>query len=386
MQTRPTIAHSVSFFLFLTGSWIYNVIINEKKTHPIVFAENRENEAIFPFKDLYCENKIGRVGILINSFVSNRFSLDYSPFRYIISKIEKVKIIHSHFGNRGYYDLTLAKKLKVPHLISFYGYDAWQLPKMDVEWITRYKTLFSRGDLFLAEGHFMLNRLCELGCPADKARVLKIGVDLNTIEFIPRQIGKDGLVNILIAGTFTEKKGIPYALEAIGKLKDRFPNIRVVIIGDSSPKIPSSFEEKTRIINIINKYGMESIVSMLGYQPYTHLINESKSCHIFLSPSVHAKNGDAEGGCPVIITEMSAAGMPIISTHHCDIPDVVIDGKTGFLAKEKDTDELAAKIEHLIENSNRWREIGEAGRKHVESEFNLFTQVDKLEDLYLEFL
>ena len=386
MNIKPTVAHSVTYFLFLTGSWIYNWLINAKKIRPVVLTNNRENEAIFPFNKVYCEKNLGRIGSRMISFLTNRLSLDFNPFKSVVLKYEGANLLHSHFGNRGYSDLTLANKLKVPHIVTFYGYDAWRLPEIDPSWKTRFTKLFEHGELFLAEGPFMLRRLIELGCPEEKARVLKIGVDLNAIEFVPRKIGKDGLIKILIAGTFTEKKGIPYALEAIGKLRERHSNIRVALIGDSSPKIADSFEEKNRIFNTINKYHMESMVSIMGYQPPSVLSSESKKCHILIAPSVHAKDGDSEGGSPVIITEMSAAGMPILSTTHCDIPGVVIDGKTGFLAKEKNVDELVMKLDYLLKNPGLWVEMGEAGRRHVEKEFNLLVQVNKLEDMYLEFI
>jgi len=75
---------------------------------------------------------------------------------------------------------------------------------------------------------------------------------------------------------------------------------------------------------------------MLGFQPHAILFEEAYKNHIFLSPSVTALDGDTEGGAPVTIIEMAATGMPIISTKHCDIPEVIKDGVTGFLANERD--------------------------------------------------
>ena len=66
---------------------------------------------------------------------------------------------------------------------------------------------------------------------------------------------------------------------------------------------------------------------------------------VFLAPSVTASNGDTEGGAPVAIIEMAASGMPIVSTRHCDIPSVVLDGVTGLLAAERDSEGLAVETE-----------------------------------------
>ena len=93
--------------------------------------------------------------------------------------------------------------------------------------------------------------------------------------------------------------------------------------------------------------------------------------HIFLSPSIHASNGDTEGGAPVAIIETSTSGMPIISTYHCDIPEVVIDEKSGYLMPERDVDALAERLEFLITNSGIWKQMGQKGREHIEENYNI---------------
>ena len=54
-----------------------------------------------------------------------------------------------------------------------------------------------------------------------------------------------------------------------------------------------------------------------------------------------AKNGDTEAGAPVAILEAHATGLPVISSYHADIPDVVVDGKSALLAPERDVGTLA---------------------------------------------
>ncbi|MGR3293018.1 MAG: glycosyltransferase, partial [Candidatus Scalindua sp.] len=104
--------------------------------------------------------------------------------------------------------------------------------------------------------------------------------------------------------------------------------------------------------------------------------------HIFLSPSVTAADGDTEGGSPVGITEAQATGMPVVATYHADIPEVVLDGKTGYLSPERDVEALAQNLEKLVSNSERWGEFGYNARRHIEEEYNVRTQIRKLEDIY----
>ena len=105
---------------------------------------------------------------------------------------------------------------------------------------------------------------------------------------------------------------------------------------------------------------------------------------MFLAPSVHAANGDAEGGAPVTLIEMSAAGLPIVASDHCDIPEVVRHGESGVIVPEGDAEALADAIVSLAAAPERWPAFGRAGRAHVEREYDLAKQVGRLETLYDE--
>ena len=80
---------------------------------------------------------------------------------------------------------------------------------------------------------------------------------------------------------------------------------------------------------VIEKHKLQSKIRMLGFQPYSVLLEEAYTHHIFLSPSVTASDGDTEGGAPVTLIEMLATGMPIVSTTHCDIPEIICKGPEG---------------------------------------------------------
>lgn len=98
--------------------------------------------------------------------------------------------------------------------------------------------------------------------------------------------------------------------------------------------------------------------------------------------SVTSKDGDTEGGAPVSLIEMSASGMPVVSTWHCDIPEVVEDGVTGLLVKERDVDGLVNALETLINNPDKWNNFGCSGRRRIEERHDIRNTVRKLEDIY----
>ena len=103
--------------------------------------------------------------------------------------------------------------------------------------------------------------------------------------------------------------------------------------------------------------------------------------HIFLAPSVTAENGDQEG-IPVVIMKAMALGLPIISTDHGGIPELVEDGVSGFLVKERDVDSLTTRLSYLIDNPEIWPAMGRVGRKCVQKHYDINKLNDQLVNLY----
>lgn len=185
---------------------------------------------------------------------------------------------------------------------------------------------------------------------------------------------------MLIAASFHERKGIPDALEALARLRRELP-IEITVIGDAVNSRESR-EEKRRILEVIERRNLRPAVRMVGFQPHEVLWREACAHHIFLSPSRTARNGDTEGGAPVAVIEMAASGMPIVSTRHCDIPEIILESKTGWLAEEGDVDGIAECLRRCLDVAPRWPAILAAGREHIESEYDAARQGERLAALY----
>lgn len=227
----------------------------------------------------------------------------------------------------------------------------------------------------------MAQSLIDLGCPKEKVKVQGLGIDVDEIEFVPRKIAANGKIKILIVGRFIEKKGIPFALKAVAKIKHHFPNLQITIIGNSTGSRREEVE-KARIYEVVENHGLKTITHFLGFQPYDKVLDLAYDHQIFLSPSVRASDGDTEGGVPVTIIEMLASGMPVVSTNHCDIPGVITHGISGLLAPERDVNTLSEHLIWLIDNHKKWEEITYAGRLHIEKNFNAKIQGEKLMKIY----
>jgi len=81
--------------------------------------------------------------------------------------------------------------------------------------------------------------------------------------------------------------------------------------------------------------------------------------------------------------EAMAAGLPVVSTYHSGIPELVSDDKTGLLVPERDTEALAGAIDRILSESGLAERLASAARSFVAAEFNASTQNRKLFDLIL---
>ena len=291
-----------------------------------------------------------------------------------------IRLLHSHFGNIGWENMAAAQN--IPHVVTFYGRDVNHLPQTDPRWRTRYHDLFAHVDRILCEGTHMAEQVAALGCHPDKIRVHHLGVDIDQIAFRPRIWEPGQPLRVLLAASFREKKGLPYGLEALGRLHHEI-SMDITLIGDATDS-PGSQQEKQKILDIIKKYEVD--VRLLGFQPYSNLMQEALTHHIFLSPSVTASDGDTEGGAPVSLLDMSASGMLIVSTTHCDIPQIVLNERSGLLAAERDVDGLVERIHWLAAHPERWPDMLRTGREHIEAEYNAKIQGQRLARHYREII
>ena len=382
-MSRLTVLHSCPVWLPQTQTWLYNQV----RALPVdienhVACLRTENNDQFPCTHLYAMCRRSILAYRAEALL-RRLGLPLQPYWLTqIAQRYQATLLHSHFGNMGWLNLPVARRLRIPHVVTFYGLDVDFLPQQDARWHVRYRELFVEVDAILCEGPHMVARIVAHGCPQSKVHVHHLGVDVGAIPFRPRVRLPGEPLRVLIAGAFREKKGIPYALEALGKLHHDVA-LQVTIIGDAGDE-PRSREEKRRILDVIQRHGLGPYVQMLGFQPHARLLEEAYLHHVFLSPSIHAEDGDSEGGAPVSIIEMAASGMPVVSTTHCDIPEVITDRISGLLAPERDVSGLIERLAWLATHPEEWERLVTAARHHIETEFDMAAQGMRLATLYRE--
>lgn len=372
----PTVAHICPSYP--PDTFIYQYLKAFREVKPIVLAGKLENnEHIRLTIPVYnCSHRRFTLRWLLD-VLGGRLTGHYDLYRHFVLKASRASLIHAHHGPNGYEALRIKRSTSLPLITTFYGADMSVVPKVP-GWMEKYAELFSEGDLFLVEGSHMMQKLVELGCPEGKVDIQHIAIDTEQFRFHARSPRGDGTINLLFCGRFTEKKGLMYALRAFSAVYQQFPGLRLRIIGDG--------EQRQQVEQFVRKNNLERAVEFLGYQSHAVVAYEMDQADIFIHPSVTAANGDTEGGAPTILLEAQASGIPVLTTWHADIPEVTLPGQSALLSKERDWEGLADNLFHFISKPDEWLSFGQAGRYHVEQNYNIRTEVIKLESKYLQLL
>jgi colanic acid/amylovoran biosynthesis glycosyltransferase len=385
-MTKPTIRvlHSVGTFLEISENWIYPQIASVPDTAGFLITGNLKNQGTFP---------LGQGHLVVcpspwNWTFRGRRLLERIERRIISKRIlkrlkiqtDQAHVLHAHFGTQGWKALLLQQWLAIPLVTSFYGSDAWFLPELGPCWRNRYKELFAAGKLFLVEGPAMRSRLRELGCPEEKIVIQRIGVDIAALQF-EKKTFSTGL-KIVMLGRFVEKKGLFDGLRACALARAQEVKLEVTIIGDSPANHLAGQRIRAQLQALAGEPLLSGSVHFTGFIPIERARAVISENNVFLCPSKHALNGDAEGGAPVILTEAMAAGLLCVGTWHCDIPEVIHSGVTGLLCSEGDVEGMAKILCDVGERRVNCAQMCEAGRRHVEQNFSLERQMTILRGIY----
>ncbi len=264
-------------------------------------------------------------------------------------------------------------RLRVPLVTNFLGYDLSQLLRQRKP--DFYARLFARGELMLPLSNFFRERLLSIGCPPDKIRVQRIGVDTALFAFRERSREAGAPTRFVSLSRLVEKKGLETGLRAFALLREEAPSATWDIVGDG-PLRPQ-LEEMRRALALTDR------VVLRGAMPREAVRQVLDESHILLAPSVTAANGDQEG-TPVAIMEGMAVGLPVVSTRHSGIPELVQDGVTGLLVPERDPEALAHALRQLATAPERWGDMGRRGRAVVEREYNARLLGDRLAEILMD--
>jgi colanic acid/amylovoran biosynthesis glycosyltransferase len=371
LRTKPVALQRIDQFVGRTTNWLYDHLRCVSRYTPVVLCDVLTNRHEFPLLEA---RRLNRTSLARRAWGRLAGSRLYPGDSWRLRKLAPA-ILHSHFGYMAVDDLALQRALNIPWVVSFYGADAYQRAR----WQDLYPQLFQQTTTVLALGPAMAARLAALGCPPEKIVIHPLGVDVVGIPASPRLLKPHEPLRILFAGTFREKKGIQYVIEAAALARRAGVRLELNLVGDTLGK-PGDRETKEQVFGDIRSRGLDDVATHHSFLSFQELVELALHSHVFVAPSVTAADGDAEG-TPFVLQQMMATGMPVIATLHSDIPYLFGDD-AHLLVSERDASAIAERLQHYAADPTRLVSDGLLLRDRVRQTCDVRTCAARLSDVY----
>jgi glycosyltransferase involved in cell wall biosynthesis len=287
-------------------------------------------------------------------------------------------LIHAYTGVSGAHALPLARRCRIPLIVSFGGYDATASDEELSRWPQAGRILLRRRDamkrevqLIITVSAYLRRQLLAKGWPADRTVVLHRGIDtdLFTPDGAPSLTARTP--RVLAVGRLMDFKGTVYLIRAMTQVQREIPTAELIVAGAGPLRGP--LESEARQLGVraqfIGQVGPEIIRA------------RQAEAQLYCMPSVLSATGQREGLSNALLEAM-ASGLPVVASDSGGIPEAV--GDAGFLVPERDVAALAARIVALLSDATMRERMGAASRERVMRHFNLRRQIARLEDLYDE--
>lgn len=299
--------------------------------------------------------------------IRRRFlKLSYSEACFLFSlKRNSVEVVLAEYGMTGATVWGVCKRLDIPLFVFFHGLDA-SVYTILAQYKEQYLKMFSYATKVFVVSSVMRNKLLGLGCPEEKLVLNTYGPDESFFSVIPQFKSN----NFLSVGRFVSKKAPYYTILAFSKVVNVYPDARLTMIGDG--ELLEICENLVKYLKIDRNVVFKGVASREEIQ---QLMVDSIG---FLQHSIVAADGNSEGA-PVGIIEASAAGLPVVSTLHAGIPDVIINNETGLLVNEHDVDAMGERIFNLIQDKTYAQAMGQKSRQRIREKFTMKRHIDLIQ-------
>lgn len=291
-----------------------------------------------------------------------------NTFLAIFIKLHRADAILVEYGTTAEWLITACRIARIPMYVIFHGFDAsvYSLLKQHQK---KYKEIFEHSVGIVAVSKAIRKKLIQMGAAPQKTFWNPCGVDPKQFQYI--DVSKNEIV-FLSVGRFVEKKAPFLTILSFYLAIKYVPHAQLRMIGDG-PLLATC----TMLVRALQ---VEKNVTFLGPKPPSEVIREMRKARAFIQHSVIAPNGDSEG-TPVAIIEAQMTGVPVISTRHAGIPDIVIDGVTGHLVNENDLQGMSTHIISLAHDAEKAASMGRAASEHARQNFSLDAHINKLAEM-----
>jgi len=294
-------------------------------------------------------------------------------------------ILHNHLGAHSGLPVWIARRAGVRVMTSYHNtrFAPQTLTRLPV--LRHVRALYGRLSVGYAVGNSDVVTGCSQGvltsiagaeATNDRCRVLYYGIPTEPAPASrARHAIRIGLgfapetPLVLHVGRFLAQKNHLGLLEIWKRVLTRTPTARLLLVGDG-PLRPT-------VERALGRLKLGGTVRFLGVRADVNEI--MGGCDVFLFPSLHE-------GLPMSAIEANGAGLPVVGTDVAGINEVVANGETGLLHPVEDVDGMASSVSRLLEEKERARNLGAAGRKRVRERFSAAVSARRLLGLYHECL
>ena len=283
-------------------------------------------------------------------------------------KKNKIDVVFAHYGPTGEAVANLCKALNKPLVVHFHGYDA-SIGDVILK-NNNYKNVFKYAKTIIAVSKEMVKDLMSLGC--DEKKIIYNPCVANPVFYDVKP--KYNTQQFVAVGRFTDKKAPYYTILAFSKVVKTFPEATLIMAGKG--------ELLNTCKNLVNYLGLSQSIKFVGVIDRQKLLVLFSESLAFIQHSITASNGDKEG-TPVAIVEASAAGLPVISTYHAGIPDVISHNKTGLLGASGDVNKMTDNICELLIDIEKTKILGQNAKINISENFNFSKYIAVIETILL---
>jgi len=272
---------------------------------------------------------------------------------------------HSHFAGLSKFGAQYASEYyQTPFTITTHASDIYKEP------VGAYiSTLLQRADRIVTISEYNKDYIKDRFAPDKPIDIVRAGI--RPAKFAPTERTKPN--RILTISRFVEKKGLPYALEAVNIATDDIPELEYHVIG--------SGDLKSDLLQKVKQLGIGKNVDFLDNVSDQRLVTELDEARCFLLPCVIAESGDRDG-IPVALMEAMAMKTPPVSTTVSGIPELIDHEKNGLLTEPRNPEATSEALVSLLRDGSGWTVYAERAREKVAAEFNIEKEAEKLKEVF----
>lgn len=208
-----------------------------------------------------------------------------------------------------------------------------------------------------------------------KIHVIHCGISPE--QYLPRKANGScavqGTFKLVTIGSLQPYKGQEVLIHACKRLVERGIPVHCEIIGEGALR--------EKLDGTIKDCGLTGKVTLIGAMTQEDIAKRLPEADCYVQPSIITPNGKMEG-IPLALMEAMASGVPVVASNLSGIPELVSQGKTGFLVPPEDDAALADQLERIYTGVEAVQQITRDGRETVQNQYNLTIQVHLLASLF----